>query len=483
MSACPSSSMASGEQRAPGRPERLGVTAVALRPCRDEAPDPHRPAEAEAAAGRDRRADPQRSLAAAATEGDVGGMSLPGQPRPRRELLGGTDLGVQREGHPEGVEARAQVGGRGRHPGDDHPTASSAAASCETFTNESSTRRRPPVVDRRGGDVDAGREIGRHAGDHQRGGGVEHDDVPVRAVLAAEHAADDLGVVRRLAADQLLVRRRRQAELHRVDRKRVGAALVVEREHRRRPGRRQLVEPAAVHHPGVGGAVGAQRRQHPLGEGGVGDADEVAAHPAGIGHRPEQVEHRRDADLAPRRGGEAERGVEPGGEAEPDAGRLDATLHSGGRQLDGDAQLLQDVGGAALRRRAARPVLADRDPGAGDDEGRHRRHVDRVRPVATGADHVDRAPRSSSSSGTSSAAARTASSSPDNSSAVSPFARRATTNPISCAAVARPPRMLAIAVRACSAVRSRPASSSVSSPGHPPWSSRACSSAAGTQGM
>ncbi len=163
-------------------------------------------------------------------------------------------------------------------------------------------------------------------------------------------------------------------------------------EHRRRPGRRQLVEPAAVHDPGVGGAVGAQRRQHPLGEGGVGDADEVAAHPAGIGHRPEQVEHRRDPDLAAGRGGEAERGMEPGGEAEPDARRLDAALHAGRRQLDGDAQLLQDVGGPALRRRAACPVLADRDAGAGDDEGRHRRHVDRVRPVATGADHVDRPP-------------------------------------------------------------------------------------------
>ena len=214
----------------------------------------------------------------------------------------------------------------------------------------------------------------------------------MRAVLAAEDTTDHVGVVRRLAADQLLVRSRRQAELHRVDRERVRAAVVVEREHRRRPGRRQLVEPTAVHHPGVGGTVGAQRRQHPLGEGGVGDADEVAAHPAGIGHRPEQVEDGRDPDLAAGRGGEAERGMEPGGEAEPDARGLHAALHTGRRQLDGDAQLLQDVSGPALRRCAARPVLADGNAGAGDDDGRHRRHVDRVRPVPTGADHVDRPP-------------------------------------------------------------------------------------------
>ena len=137
-----------------------------------------------------------------------------------------------------------------------------------------------------------------------------------------------------VAADELLVRRRRQAQRHRVDGERAGAAVVLQGEHGRGPGRRELVEPAAVDDPRVGRPVGPQRRQHPLGEAGVGDADHLAAHPTGVGHRTEQVEHRRDADLAARRGGEAERRVEPGREAEADAGLLDAAQHARRRQLD-----------------------------------------------------------------------------------------------------------------------------------------------------
>ncbi len=81
--------------------------------------------------------------------------------------------------------------------------------------------------------------------------------------------------------------------------------------------------------------------------------------------------------------------------------------------------------------------------------------------------------RSSSLSGTSVAAASTASSNPLSSSGVSPLARSATTNPINCAAVASPDRIVAIASRACEAGRSRPSTSSVRSAGHPPRSSKA----------
>ena len=56
----------------------------------------------------------------------------------------------------------------------------------------------------------AGEVVG-GAGDDERGRGVEHDDVAVGAVLAAEHPAHDVGVVRRVAADELLVGRRGQA--------------------------------------------------------------------------------------------------------------------------------------------------------------------------------------------------------------------------------------------------------------------------------
>ena len=225
-----------------------------------------------------------------------------------------------------------------------------------------------------------------------------------------------------------------------------GAAVVVEGEHGRRAGRRQLVEPAAVDDPRVGRAVGPQRGQHPLGEVGVGDADHLAAHPARVGHRTEQVEHGRDADLAARRGGEAERRMEPRREAEPDPGLLDAAPHAVRRQLDRHAERLEHVGRAALRRRPAGAVLAHRHAGAGDHEGGHRRHVDRVRAVAAGADDVDGRIAQLVAERDQLGGASTASSNPDSSSAVSPLIRSATTKAISWAGVAPPDRIVAIAV-------------------------------------
>ena len=92
-----------------------------------------------------------------------------------------------------------------------------------------------------------------------------------------------------------------------------------------------------------------------------------------------------------RRAGAAKRnaGWNRGREAEPDAGLLHAAQHALRRQLDGDTEGLQDVGRAGLRGGAAGPVLADGDTGAGDDDRRHRRDVDRVGAVTAGADHVD----------------------------------------------------------------------------------------------
>ena len=74
-------------------------------------------------------------------------------------------------------------------------------------------------------------------------------------------------------------------------------------------------------------------------------------------------------------------------------------------------------------------------------------------------------------SGTISAAASTASSSPESSSALSPLARSATTNPISCAGVASPVRIVVMAARAWSAVRWCRSSRRESTPGQPPCSS------------
>ena len=53
-----------------------------------------------------------------------------------------------------------------------------------------------------------------------------------------------------------------------------------------------------------------ERLDHPLGEGGVGDTDQLSPHAAGVGHRSEQIEHGGDTDLLARRSGEPERRVE-----------------------------------------------------------------------------------------------------------------------------------------------------------------------------
>ena len=76
--------------------------------------------------------------------------------------------------------------------------------------------------------------------------------------------------------------------------------------------------------------------------------------------------------------------------------------------------------------------------------------------------------RTPSSSGTSEAAARTASSRPDSSSAVSPLMRSATEKAINCAGVAPPDRIAPIAVVAWCAVRSPPSIRWVITAGQPP---------------
>ena len=112
-----------------------------------------------------------------------------------------------------------------------------------------------------------------------------------------------------VAADQLVGDRRRQAERHRVDGERAHL-VVLQREHGRDcPVVVSSSRPLPCTTQAPVRAVQAQRGQHPLGDRRVGHADQLAAHPPGVGHRAEQVEHRRDADLPPARGGEAERRV------------------------------------------------------------------------------------------------------------------------------------------------------------------------------
>ena len=74
------------------------------------------------------------------------------------------------------------------------------------------------------------------------------------------------------------------------------------------------------------------------------------------------------AELATRRSGVTERGMEARREAEPDAGLLDATRDAGGIELERDAERFEEVRGTARRRRGAVAVLAHGHASARDDE-------------------------------------------------------------------------------------------------------------------
>ena len=184
------------------------------------------------------------------------------------------------------------------------------------------------------------------------------------------------------------------------------------------------------------------------------------------------------------RRGEAERRVEAGGEAEADAGLLDAAPHAVGRQLD-------------ARRRAPRSTSAV--PHSDDAPRAPCLHTGTPAPATTIAAIVDtliECERSPPVPTMSTArrpqvvverhqlgrrrARRRAGPTARRPSPPWPAGRRRTRS--AGPAWRCPPRIVAIAARAWSAVRSRPASSSVSSPGQPPWPSKPCSSGCGVGG-
>ena len=118
---------------------------------------------------------------------------------------------------------RAAAGSPSRHSraGSRHRTAAgrsaqaavsaSAAACCDVATRAASALAARPSSMASAAMTTAS-SIRRPAGDHQPGGGVEHDDVAVSARLAVEHPAHGLGVLRRHPTDELLVGGRREAE-------------------------------------------------------------------------------------------------------------------------------------------------------------------------------------------------------------------------------------------------------------------------------
>ena len=93
---------------------------------------------------------------------------------------------------------------------------------------------------------------------------------------------------------------------------------------------------------GAEAGQGMGERHHPVGRV---DAEKLALDARRVGQRPEQIEDRADAELAPRRTDMAHRGVMGGGEHEADAGLGDAAADAVRRLVDLDAERREDVGG------------------------------------------------------------------------------------------------------------------------------------------
>ena len=136
----------------------------------------------------------------------------------------------------------------------------------------------------------------------------------------------------------------------------------------------------------------APRGEHPghhLGEISERAADQPGPRLSRIRKRPKQIEDRRHPDLAAHRRRVPVGRVEQRREAEPDPDFGQAARDLVGPEVDAHPERLERVGAAGQRGRRAVAVFDHRHPRGRDHDRRHRRQVDRVDAVATGADDVD----------------------------------------------------------------------------------------------
>ena len=166
---------------------------------------------------------------------------------------------------------------------------------------------------------------------------------------AREHLLEDRGVVRGIATDETRRIDLVDPELLRRQCPRQHDAIVPDRDVRL-AAHSDLVEAAfAVHHRRAPESEGTERRRDRLAPATFVDADHLVAHGRGVGQRSEQVEDRAGTELATNRAGMPGGRVKPGCEGEADPGDLDASGDHRGVRLDRDAELLENIGRAALR--------------------------------------------------------------------------------------------------------------------------------------
>src|SRR5699024_2555655 len=189
-------------------------------------------------------------------------------------------------------------------------------------------------------------------------------------------------------AEQFVRSGTRDAELTRVDR------FLTDRPVRHHPRRgrgrcRDLVESVVTSHLERGLTPACEH----LGEGRgffpVGTSDHAGARLCRVGQRAEQIERGRHAEFGTRGTREAQRGVEPGSQAEADANLVEAAPYVVRREFESDPEGLEYVGSACFGGHGAVTVLDNRYTSACGDQGGHRGDIHRPGAVTAGTDNVD----------------------------------------------------------------------------------------------
>ena len=344
------------------------------------------------------------------------------------EFVEHADVGVERQRHPEHVETGAEVGRRRRHP--HHPATHRGicAASCDASTNRSSVAAAAPESIVAAASAIPSGEIGDPAAHHEPGARVEQHDVAVRPGVAAEHVADGFGVLRGHAADEVVVACPGEAEVVGVDQE-VTHVAVVELDHLA-AGRRASARRGRRRAPPMRAPTRACRASRPCAPRTPRSATPITWRRTrpGLAIGPSRLNT--VGMPISRRDGPAKRNAGWNDVARQNpmpAVSTQCFTPSGCRSIATPSA--SSTSAVPHFDEAARaPCLHTATPAAGGDDRRHRRHVDRMRMVAAGADDVDDRcrvgpPRTARVD----AAVSTASSRPDSSSTLSPFARRATT--------------------------------------------------------
>ena len=155
-------------------------------------------------------------------------------------------------------------------------------------------------------------------------------------------------------------------------------------------GRRELVDAArAVHDEGAARTELYEDIRDHRHEGGVVDADDLAARPGRVGQGAEHVEDRTRGELAAHRCGVTHRWVVEGREHESEPELVDRAGNRLGGELEIEAELLEHIRGARRRRHGAIAVLGDSGARRCRDERCRGRDVERPAAVAPGAGGVD----------------------------------------------------------------------------------------------